>query len=191
MFNGTLDIVSFVLGSGVPTPVGHALGGLAVFVGTQGIPKDWTLLGATLVAALLPDLDLAIGPFAGRSYHHYFTHSLGFTVLFAGIAYWTMRKMGRVAPFRDAGVIATGYLSHIILDMLTKDMTPPFGVQLLWPFSDAFIISPVSIFSDVWRGSLAQLFGLHNWMAMVHEILVLLPAVGLLWWLRGRRAQLE
>ena len=183
-----------MLGSGVPTPVGHALGGLAVYIGGQygeGVRKDWTLLGATLVAALLPDLDLAIGPFAGTSYHHYFTHSLGSTALVAGIAYWTMRKMGRASPGRDASVIAAGYLSHIILDMLTKDTTPPFGVQLLWPLSDAFFISPVSIFSDVFRGSLTLLFGLHNWLAMGREILVLVPVVGLLWWLRRRRAQLE
>ncbi len=179
-----------MLGSAVPTPVGHALGGLAVYAGARGArkKKDWTLLGATLVAAVLPDLDLLIGPFAGRSYHHYFTHSLGFTALFAGLAYWAMRRMGRDDPARDAGVIAAGYLSHIILDMLTKDTTPPFGVQLFWPFSDAFFISPVTIFSDVWRGGLAVLFGLHNWLAMGREILLLVPVVGLLWWLRRRRA---
>jgi membrane-bound metal-dependent hydrolase YbcI (DUF457 family) len=149
------------------------------------------LLGATLLAALLPDLDLAIGPFAGRSYHHYFTHSLGFSVLFAGFTYLAMRRLGRVSPRRDALVIASGYLSHILLDMLAKDTTPPFGVQLFWPLADAFLISPVTVFSDVWRGSLALLFSLHNWLAMGREILLLVPVVGLLWWLRRRRAQLE
>jgi membrane-bound metal-dependent hydrolase YbcI (DUF457 family) len=175
----------------MPTPVGHALGGLAAYLAAppeKEAHKDWTLLGATLLAALLPDLDLVIGPFAGRSYHHYFTHSLGFSVLFAGIAYWAMRRMARVSPGRDALVIASGYLSHILLDILAKDTTPPFGVQLFWPFSDAFFISPVLVFSDVWRGSLALLFGLHNWLAMGREIVVLVPVVGLFWWLRRRWA---
>jgi len=178
----------------VPTPVGHALGGLAAYLAAppgKRAHKDWTLLCATLFAALLPDLDLAIGPFAGRSYHHYFTHSLGFTVLFADIVYWAMRGMGRASPGRDALVMGSAYFSHILLDMLTKDTTVPFGVQLFWPFADAFVISPVSVFSDVWRGSLTVTFGLHNWLAMGREILVLMPAVGLLWWLRRRCGQVE
>jgi len=175
----------------MPTPVGHALGGFAAYIrGTTGARTDWTLLGATLAAALLPDLDLVIGPFAGRTYHHYFTHSLGFTALFAAAVYGAMRRMGRASPGRDSLVIAIGYLSHIILDLLTKDTTRPFGVQLLWPFSDTFFISRVTVFSDVWRGSLAQLFGLHNWLAVAREVLVLVPVLGLLWWLR-RRAQRE
>ena len=178
----------------MPTPVGHALGGLAAYLAappTKKAQQDWTLLGATLLAALLPDLDLAIGSFAGRSYHHYFTHSLGFSVLFAGIAFWAMGRMGRAPAGRDALVMASGYVSHILLDLLGKDTTPPFGVQLLWPFSDAFFISPVPVFSDVWRGSPAVTFGLHNWLAMGREMLVLLPVVGLLAWFRRRRAQLE
>ncbi|MGH9461865.1 MAG: metal-dependent hydrolase [Vicinamibacteria bacterium] len=178
----------------MPTPVGHALGGLAAYLAAppgKRAHKDWTLLGGTLLAALLPDLDLAIGPLAGRSYHHYFTHSLGFSVLVAGIAFWAMRRMGRASAGRDALVIASGYLSHIFLDMLTKDTTPPFGVQLFWPLADAFLISPVTVFSDVWRGSLAVTFGLHNWLAMGRELLVLVPVVGLFWWLHGRRGQLE
>jgi membrane-bound metal-dependent hydrolase YbcI (DUF457 family) len=85
-------------------------------------------------------------------------------------------------------VIASGYLSHILLDILARDTTAPFGVQLFWPFSNAFLISPVLVFSDIWRGSLALLFGLHNWLAMGREIVVLVPVVGLFWWLRRRWA---
>jgi membrane-bound metal-dependent hydrolase YbcI (DUF457 family) len=166
----------------MPTPVGHALGGIAVYVAARGSsrPKDWPLAIAVVVSALLPDLDFAIGPFAGRSYHHYFTHSLGFTVLFAGVSYLGARFTKRAAPFRDAAVLTAAYFSHIFLDFLAKDATPPFGVQLLWPFSDTFYISPVKAFTATWRGSLAKLFGLHNWMAVGLEILVLLPIIALI-----------
>jgi inner membrane protein len=152
---------------------------------------DRTLLLATLLAALAPDLDFAIGPFVGRSYHHYFSHSLGFTALFGGFAYGVMRWIGRASPARDALVMAAGYLSHVMLDMLGQDAVPPFGVQLFWPLSDGFFISPVQIFTDVWRGNLGRLFGLHNWMATGREILILAPVVAAAWWLRRRRAQLE
>ena len=175
----------------MPTPVGHALGGLAAYLATRGDRKDWALLGASLASALLPDLDFLIRPFAGRSYHHYFTHSLGFAALFFGVAYVLLCRIQRAAPWRDAWVMTGAYLSHIILDLLAKDTSPPFGVQLLWPFSDAFFISPVAVFTDIWRGSLALLFGLHNWTAVGWEVLVLSPLVGLLWWLGRLRAQLE
>ena len=149
------------------------------------------LLGATLTAALVPDLDLLIGPFTGRTYHHYFTHSLGFTGLFAVVVYGVARTMGRASPSRDTLLLTLAYLSHIVLDLLGKDTTPPFGVQLFWPFSDQFFISPVVVFSDVWRGSLSRTFGLHNWLALGREAVLLVPVVGLSWWLRRRRAQLE
>jgi len=175
----------------VPTPIGHSLGGLAVYLAARWPEKDWFLLGAVVVSALLPDLDFAITPFAGQSYHHYFTHSLGFTALFAGIAYLVMKRVGRKSPGRDAAIVTAAYLSHIILDVLTTDTTSPFGVQLLWPFSNAFFISPVTPFAAVWRGRVTIVFGAHNWMAAGIEVLILLPVVALFWWLRGGRSQSE
>ncbi len=175
----------------VPTPVGHSLGGLAVYLAARWPEKDWFLLGAVVVSALLPDLDFAITPFAGRSYHRYFSHSLAFSVLFSVAAYLIMKRVGRTSPDRDAALMAVGYVSHIFLDVFSKDTHPPFGVQLFWPFSDAFVIAPVQIFPEVWRGSLAILFGAHNWMAAGIEVLILLPVVAFFWWLRRRRSQSE
>ncbi len=175
----------------VPTPVGHSLGGLAVYLAARWPQKDWFLVGGVAVSAVLPDLDFAIQPFAGRSYHRYFSHSLGFSVLFAVAAYLILKWLGRTSPRRDAVLMGAGYVSHIVLDLFSHDTHPPFGIQLFWPFSDGFVITPVQIFPEVWRGSVAVLFGLHNWLAAGIEFLVLLPFVVSLWWLRGRRGQSE
>jgi membrane-bound metal-dependent hydrolase YbcI (DUF457 family) len=166
----------------MPTPMGHAIGGLAVYLASRDRPlrEDLPLALACAGTSLLPDLDFAIGPFAGQSYHHYFTHSLGFTALFFLAAYLVCRFLGRARPFRDAAILSTAYLSHILLDMLGRDTTPPFGVQLLWPFSEAFYLPPFSIFDEVLRGTFGRLFGLHNWLAVVKETLILGPIAALL-----------
>jgi membrane-bound metal-dependent hydrolase YbcI (DUF457 family) len=172
----------------MPTPVGHVLGAAAVYFGSRGRPlrEDWGLAAACAGASLFPDLDFAITPLVGRNYHNYFTHSLGFAALFAVVVYFGARLLRRSRPLRDAGLLAAVYLSHIFLDFLGKDTSPPIGVQLFWPLSDAFFKSPVILFGDVWRGSFARLFGLHNWMTMAREVLILVPVVFFLW-RRGRR----
>ncbi len=173
----------------MPTPVGHVIGGLAVYLTSrdrliQPIQKDLPFVAVCAGVSLLPDLDFAIGPFAGKSYHHYFTHSLGFTALFGLAAYIVSRTLRKTRPLRDAAVLTVVYLSHILLDMVGRDTTPPFGVQLFWPFSEVFYILPVSLFDEVWRGTLGKLFGLHNWLAVARELLVLGPIVVFLWWWR-------
>jgi inner membrane protein len=173
----------------MPTPVGHVLGGVAVYLAAKDRPlhEDLGLAATCLGVSLLPDLDFAIKPFAGRSYHHYFTHSLGFAVIFAVAVYLLARLLKRSRPLFETSVLTGVYLSHIVLDLLAKDTSPPFGVELFWPFSGAFYISNVIIFDDVWRGSLGKLFGLHNWMTVAREVLILAPVAALAGWLARRR----
>lgn len=167
----------------MPTPVGHALGGLAVYLlgeRRQGLGKP--LATAAVATALAPDLDFALGPLLGGNYHHYFTHSVGFLALFAAAVYLVSRYRGRPRPRQDALLLGAAYGSHILLDLLAKDTSPPFGVELFWPLSKAFVISPVVIFDDIWRGDLATLLGLHNWLAVAREIAILGPLVLVLAW---------
>ena len=172
----------------MPTPLGHVLGGLAVYAASRDKPlrEDLTFAAACVGVSLFPDLDFVIGPIAGGSYHHYFSHSLGFAALFGLGTYLVARATHRSKPLRDAGILFAVYLSHIFLDLLAKDPSPPFGVQLLWPFSGAFYISPILIFDDVWRGTLGKLFGLHNWLTVAREVVILAPFGAVLWWWRNR-----
>jgi membrane-bound metal-dependent hydrolase YbcI (DUF457 family) len=170
----------------MPTPVAHSLAGAAIaLVATRRRPLDRNLLGASVVAACLADLDFGIGFLLGKNVHHHFTHSFGFAVLCAGAAYF----LARDHPQFHAKVLGASYLSHVLLDLLSKDTAPPFGLQILWPLSEEFHISPILVFDDIWRGSLAKLFGLHNWLAVAREVLIVGPAAVIaLWsWKRGQR----
>lgn len=177
----------------MPTPVGHTIAGIGVYVlCTKGRDLDRTLLVASIGSACFADVDFGLGFLAGRNLHHYFTHSLGFTALFTAAAYVLLRLSGRDRPRFDTLVLGLSYLSHVLLDLLSKDTAPPYGLELLWPFSERFVISPVLVFDDIWRGTLSKLFGLHNWIAVAKEIAIVGPPVALLllwrWWLGLRRA---
>ena len=170
----------------MPTPVAHSLAGTTIALLSSGKrPLDRYLFAASVVAAAFADIDFGIGFLIGRNVHHYFTHSIGFTLLFAGVGYLTARAFARDRPAFDALVLGVSYLSHILLDMLSKDTAPPYGLELFWPLSDRFYISPILVFDDIWRGTLAKLFGLHNWLAVGREVLVMvLPTAVALWWWR-------
>lgn len=171
----------------MPTPVAHSLAGTTIaLLSSRKRPLDKKFLAASVIAASFADIDFGIGFLAGRNLHHYFTHSVGFTLLFAGTVYLLARAYARDRPAFDALVLGVAYLSHILLDMLSKDTAPPFGLQLFWPVSHEFYISPILVFDDIWRGTLAKLFGLHNWLSVAREILIVGPptALGLWWWRR-------
>jgi inner membrane protein len=171
----------------MPTPVGHALAGAGVYVScTNGRDLDRTLLVTSIGAALFADVDFGLGFLAGQNLHHYFTHSLGFAALFTAASYVLLRLARRARPGFDTLVLGLSYLSHLALDVLSRDNAAPYGLELLWPFSERFIISPVLVFDDIRRGTLVTLFGLHNWIAVAKEIAIVGLPVAFLWLWRGR-----
>src|SRR5262245_58906966 len=112
----------------MPSPVGHALGGIAA--GWSFEPRHTpqaqrrarfrieTLGFATLGVAA--DLDLLLGVHRGA------THSLGAIVLVALAAWLALRHRSR----RDRWAIAcaAAFGSHVLLDWLGSDTSAPFGV---------------------------------------------------------------
>lgn len=176
----------------MPTPVAHALAGTAVYLsasrGAHGRRENLWLFATAVVAACFADLDFGLNFLTGENYHHYFTHSIAFASLFTMGSYFFARLSKRVAPVRDAWVLGLAYLTHLGLDAFSKDTSAPFGMELLWPFSKAFYIAPFTVFDDIWRGTLAQLLSLHNWLAVGREVLIVGPVVLFLWW---RRRQSE
>src|SRR5262245_24447505 len=122
----------------MPSPVGHALGGIAVAWGAA--PRQ-TRASAIAVAAIAiaPDLDLLIGEHRGIS------HSVGAAVIAGVIAYAIPRKR----QWATAALLAWG--SHIFFDWLSNDTRPPIGVMALWPFTDAYYKAAIEIFPPVSR----------------------------------------
>lgn len=127
----------------------HILGGITFALGAgiklglpnYSIPALGCLVAAASCGALIPDIDkkkTAISskhPFVSFfvrlfTTHRGFTHSLLALFLFAGVLYFPFVRVNiPLLTWAYYGAI-TGYLSHIILDMLNPD-----GVPLLFPLS--------------------------------------------------------
>ena len=158
-------------------------------IGRQHVPEHGRglLLFASMVIANLADLDFVPGLLLGdlRLFHHQATHSLGAVAIVALV-------IGVIARSRGSGIgwaLWGGgvYLSHVVLDMLIEDPSPPYGVQLLWPLSQSYFISPFTLFArfDYFAPDgriLETVFSLHNLGTVLQEIGMLFPLVLLAWY---------
>lgn len=126
----------------MPTLFTHALLPLAagVALGSARVPPR--LVAAGMIAAVLPDADVAMFKF-GIDYAHAFghrgaSHSLLFAlacgILGAGASRWLHARARTAFLF-----IALAAASHPLLDMLTDG---GLGVALYWPWSDARHFAP-------------------------------------------------
>jgi membrane-bound metal-dependent hydrolase YbcI (DUF457 family) len=179
----------------MPSPIGHALAGIAVAWTADLIPGDrtwrtapasapWHLRagnGITLACAGLaaaPDLDLAFMP------HRTATHSIG-AVVIVGLLAAALAANARRPVVRIALMCAAAYGSHLLLDWLGADYYPPRGLQLMWPINHEWYISGVDLFRQTAR---LRVFTrgpmLTNVRAIVQEIGILGPIVAALWLVR-------
>ncbi|MBN1352388.1 metal-dependent hydrolase [candidate division KSB1 bacterium] len=169
----------------MPTPIGHSLMGAACYAGLKNKQFKWSAFWLFLILANLPDIDYLPGILIGapNRFHHGITHSLGFSVL-AGIIAGLLAKFALNLKFLRAFWVCTAVVfSHVILDYLCVDTSLPYGVPLLYPFSEESVLSPILIFSDVYKGAtnrsfLAGLAEAHNWRTVMGEILILAPIWG-------------
>lgn len=170
----------------MPTPVGHALAGLAVAgLARRGVAPRPAHVVALAVCAVAPDLDLALRLIDGVNHHRGPSHSLGMAVLVAitGLA------LGRLGLGVPGGLgIGAAWASHVLLDYLGIDTVPPFGEMALWPFSREFFIAPVPFFYDVPRSFSPEAIR-HNLIAVAIEATVLGPVAWLCWSRTLRRAR--
>jgi membrane-bound metal-dependent hydrolase YbcI (DUF457 family) len=177
----------------MPTPVGHALGGLATAWAADLVPGDrrwrtaaapWLVRagGATTVACALlgalPDIDLLFG--GHRTYSHSLTAVAIVAVAAAIVSAWR-----RLPGLRFTLMCAAAYGSHLLFDWLSVDDHVPRGVELLWPFSHAWFISPWSLFPPTERH---PLFAWSTWLidarAVGVELAVFVPIVVVAWLIR-------
>jgi inner membrane protein len=176
----------------VPSPLGHVLGGVAAGWLVAGRAKTGLLTershqsgaardregGAALFALIgaAPDLDLLFGT------HSTYTHSLGAIALTALAALaWTRGRQPRLALACAAAVA-----SHVLLDWMGSDTTPPIGIMALWPFTREFYQSPLFVFMAISRRWWLPGFYIHNGLAALREIAILLPIVTVIGILRVR-----
>ena len=179
----------------MPSPIGHALAGMAVAWMADLLPGDrawrtapdaapWYLRagdGLTLACAALgaaPDLDLLFIA------HRTVTHSIS-AVLFVGLFCAAFAAKDRRPIARIGLMCAAAYGSHLFLDWLGTDNYPPRGIQAFWPISGEWFISGTDVFrqtarKEVWTSASM----LKNLRAIVQEIAILGPTVVALWLVR-------
>jgi inner membrane protein len=164
----------------MPSPIGHSLMGYIIRRATAQprSSRDWSAIALYVFAANAPDLDFIPGLFVGQlsRFHHGPSHSIGFAILFAALASFLFRRRVRVF------VIALSlYLSHVLLDYLIQDPSPPYGVPLFWPLSYEYYMAPFAFFrrfdyaSHSLDSLLSPMFTLHNLLTVFLEIVLLLP----------------
>jgi len=135
------------------------------------------------LAGIAADLDLLVGWHRGPS------HSLGAALLAGGLA-WMLTPSGRpqACRLRLAFAVAAAYASHVVLDWLGSDATPPIGIPALWPFSRAYYESSLHLFLAVSRRYWLAEFWIYNLRALARELLILGPIVAGVYVLTARGA---
>lgn len=160
----------------VPSPVGHVLGGALAGGIAADVRRPWWRAAAILgLLGVGADLDFLIG------LHSQHSHSVGAAAL-VGLAAFAVSG-GR---WRWALAASLAYGSHILLDWLGDDTTPPIGVMALWPFSGGYYQSDLHWFMAVYRRYWLPGFMIHNLTAVVWEVVLLGPPAALVWWRRRR-----
>ncbi len=115
---------------------GHVAVGIAAARVHDGAFR-WKTMVALSTFSLLPDLDVIAFrfgiPYAAPFGHRGASHSIGFAVIAAVVAWLLTRS------WRSTLALFAVVLSHPLLDALTDG---GMGVALFWPFSDVRVFAP-------------------------------------------------
>ncbi len=142
--------------------------------------RRWRWPFVFAAAGVAADLDLLVG------LHSRYTHSVGAALLVFACAWLVLRRTNPRAP-AIALAVALAYASHILLDWLGSDTTPPLGIMALWPFSAAYCLSPVPVFMGISRRYWLATAWRQNAVSVLREVVVLLPVAAAALWARPPR----
>jgi membrane-bound metal-dependent hydrolase YbcI (DUF457 family) len=178
----------------MPSPVGHALSGLVAGLAvSQRKKKVCRIMLGFVFLTVLPDFDFLPGWLAGQPnlFHRGFSHSLLMAVIIGVTVGLVVKASGRGKFMPSAVAGFSLYALHIVLDLFSVDHSVPRGFQVLWPFDSGYYIAPYGLFLDITRsptgdGFFQSLFNSNNYRAIINEVVVFLPALLMLWGLRGR-----
>ncbi len=169
-------------------PIAHAAAGYLVHRAGRRVPEwaGWRGAAALMLVGNLPDADFLVGFVLGRPgmLHRGFSHTILAAALF-GVAVGVLVRTFQGRRFTPAALLFGGaYLSHLLLDWLTIDTRPPAGGQFLWPFSSAYLASPVTIFTEIHidgRTRESFLASVVNWptvRVLAREVVIAALAIG-------------
>jgi len=173
----------------MPSPVGHALAGIAAgwLVDRPGTVARTVVFALAGTAA---DVDLLFGAHSGP------THGLGAAVI-AGMLVAVMSSVrlrsdatrnAKEGAIRLGAAVMAAYASHTLLDWLGTDASPPIGIMALWPFSSHYYESHLHVFRAISRRYWLPEFLTWNARALGGELAILLPLTALVFFARRRPA---
>jgi inner membrane protein len=173
----------------MPSPVGHALAGIAAgwLVDRPGTVARTVVFA---LAGTVADVDLLFGAHSGP------THGLGAAVIAGMLVAVVSRVRLRADATRNAkeraiqfgGAVMAAYASHTLLDWLGTDASPPIGIMALWPFSSDYYESHLHVFRAISRRYWLPEFLTSNARALAGELAILLPLTALVYLARRRPA---
>jgi membrane-bound metal-dependent hydrolase YbcI (DUF457 family) len=162
----------------MPSPIGHAIDGAAV--GWALTPRRPRVVAACAILAATADLDLVI-----PQGHRMASHSIAAVAAVTIVAGVVTGKVTRRGAPSVVAACAAAYASHLLLDWLASDPSPPRGLQLLWPFTSGWYISGLDLFRGTARRNIFTARSLWiNATAIAQEIAILGPIA----WVTWRRA---
>ena len=130
----------------------HATAGYLAYEAFRpaGPHRAWLLAGAVLLANA-PDLDFLPGIVLDHpnAFHRGVTHTLGATVVVAAVLWATARWCRAGRPWWWVAFGTVAYSSHLLVDWLTVDAVPPYGIQALWPLTDQWLHAPFNLLGEV------------------------------------------
>jgi LexA-binding, inner membrane-associated putative hydrolase len=177
----------------MPSPIGHTLGAYATLLAldpslARNRRTNSLALGTAFVFGSLADADFIVAYFTSNPVlrHHYFSHSVPFAILIGVLSFITLKAL----HYKKAGwytlLLTAAYGSHLLLDYFAYDGGYPYGIPLFWPLTNRHFLAPIWIFQYINRGEWGDLFGWHNFHAVLIEIAVTGP-LALLAYARARR----
>ena len=179
----------------VPSPIGHALAGLAAAWTADLVPGEraWRtapasaswyrqagdgLTGTCVALGAAADLDLLFVT------HRTVTHSIG-AVMLVALFSATLAANASRPVVRVAAMCAAAYATHLFVDWLAIDLSQPRGIQALWPFRLDWYISGLDLFRQTERRQLWSAATIvKNLGAVSQEVAILGPLVVALWLVR-------
>jgi membrane-bound metal-dependent hydrolase YbcI (DUF457 family) len=187
---------SAIIGGRMPSPIGHLITGAAI--GRSITPDKPRVVAWCAVLAAASDVDLL---FPGT--HRTVTHSVGAAIAVTAVIVVTIVSIvvtEKVTAVRSgvrprvryliAVALILAFTSHLLLDWLGADPTPPNGLQVFWPFSDRWYISGLDIFRGTARRNIFTARSMWiNATALAQEIAITGPFAWVVFRRRGAAAR--
>lgn len=195
----------------MPSPVGHALGGVLFgwLLGgapdaDPGQPRGRSEQPGDVAAHGVPEGPWRVGCRAARRVILH-PSTVGFALLgmapdvdfLAGLHSQHSHSVGAIAlvflvaavwggglDMRRGLACAAAYGSHVLLDWLGSDTVAPIGIMALWPIDAGFHQSDVHLFMGIRREYWLWSAWTHNLIALIREVALLVPLMALVWWWR-------